>query len=166
MCLTLFVQNASDQVLPRDDHCMSVIGDGKFLVFGGFVNGSRVNEVASFEMINSQTLSSKCLVANEESAVAPLARASLSGVCYNEKLYVFGGQDDDNNKMGDMWEFDTVNNSWSKIEATEGDMQPTARSGHSSVVHGDKMYIFGGILELTKELNDMLVFDLRLKRFI
>lgn len=34
-----------------------------------------------------------------------------------------------------------------------------ARSGHTAVVWGQKMYIFGGILELTKELNDMVVFD-------
>ena len=36
---------------------------------------------------------------------------------------------------------------------------PLCRSGHSAVTFGSKMVIFGGILELTKELNDMLVFD-------
>lgn len=33
------------------------------------------------------------------------------------------------------------------------------------MVHNDKMYIFGGIYELTKELNDCVVFDLRSERF-
>jgi hypothetical protein len=28
------------------------------------------------------------------------------------------------------------------------------------------MYIFGGILELTKELNDMAVFDLNSKKYL
>jgi len=28
------------------------------------------------------------------------------------------------------------------------------------------MYIFGGILELTKELNDMAVFDLNAKKYL
>jgi hypothetical protein len=28
------------------------------------------------------------------------------------------------------------------------------------------MYIFGGIFELTKELNDMVIFDLVTKKFI
>jgi hypothetical protein len=38
-------------------------------------------------------------------------------------------------------------------------VKPLCRSGHSAVTYGSKMYIFGGILELTKELNDMIVFD-------
>ena len=38
-------------------------------------------------------------------------------------------------------------------------MRPTARSGHSACVVNSKVHVFGGILELTKELNDMVVFD-------
>jgi len=30
------------------------------------------------------------------------------------------------------------------------------RSGHTAVSYNNKMYIFGGILEVTKELNDLL----------
>jgi hypothetical protein len=33
------------------------------------------------------------------------------------------------------------------------------RSGASASLYNEKIYIFGGILEITKELNDMLVFD-------
>ena len=35
------------------------------------------------------------------------------------------------------------------------------RSGHAAVSFKDKMYIFGGILEVTKELNDLLVYDFK-----
>lgn len=42
---------------------------------------------------------------------------------------------------------------------------PQPRSGHSAIVHGQKMYIFGGIFELTKELNDMVIFDFVTKKF-
>lgn len=31
--------------------------------------------------------------------------------------------------------------------------------------HNDKVYIFGGILELTKELNDMIEFDFMAQTF-
>lgn len=31
---------------------------------------------------------------------------------------------------------------------------------------GDKMYIFGGILELTKELNEMTCYDFGKKQFV
>lgn len=42
---------------------------------------------------------------------------------------------------------------------------PHKRSGHSCVVHGEKMYIFGGIFELMKESNDMVIFNLRTRKF-
>lgn len=51
--------NASGTVLPRDDHAMSDLSDGSYLVFGGFVNGSRVNELAKFSMANSQTINAE-----------------------------------------------------------------------------------------------------------
>lgn len=76
---------------------------------------------------------------------------------------MFGGQDDDNNKLDDLWEFD---GSWRQIQIQDGDLHPLARSGHSAVTYGNKMYIFGGILELTKELNDMLVFDFTSMKFV
>ena len=39
------------------------------------------------------------------------------------------------------------------------------RSGATAVTFNNKMYIFGGIYELTKELNDMVVYDFAAKRF-
>jgi hypothetical protein len=43
---------------------------------------------------------------------------------------------------------------------------PLARSGHSACLYKDVMIIFGGIFEVTKELDDMHVFDFRNKRWI
>lgn len=47
---------------------------------------------------------------------------------------------------------------WREIPIADGH-GPVPRSGHSAIVDGSKMFIFGGIFELTKELNDMVVFD-------
>merc|ERR1712048_1081012 len=63
-----------------------------------------------------------------------------------------------------MWCFDLQTNQWSEIKH-QGEYKPTPRSGHTSVVHGNKMYIFGGLLELTKELNDLVIFDLETQNF-
>ena len=43
---------------------MSDLSDGSFLVFGGFVNGSRVNELAKFTSVNSQTINANLILAN------------------------------------------------------------------------------------------------------
>ena len=45
------------------------------------------------------------------------------------------------------------------MEPSAGTCEALPRSGHSAAVYGDKMFIFGGIVEITKELNEMLVFN-------
>jgi len=67
--------------------------------------------------------------------------------------------------LDDLWEFDIGAGTWSQIQIQDGDLRPLARSGHTAVTYNNKMYIFGGILELTKELNDMLVFDFSTMKF-
>jgi hypothetical protein len=66
--------------------------------------------------------------------------------------------------MNDLWCFNIDESSWSQVELGE-DFRPCPRSGHSTVVHGEKMYIFGGLLELTKELNDLVVYDFETNKF-
>ena len=110
------VQNNSEEVLPRDDHVMSDLSDGSFLVFGGFVNGSRVNELAKFTMASVQSIQAQMLQPSTEAETAPKCRASLCSAVYNDKLYLFGGQDDDNNKLDDLWEYDTAADSWKQIQ--------------------------------------------------
>lgn len=145
---------------------MSDLGNGSFLIFGGFVNGSRTNELALFEMANSQTVEKKMIFENSTDGSCPKPRASSSSAVYQDKLYVFGGQDDDNGKLDDLWCFDIATQQWQRIQIEDGALRPPGRSGHRAVVYGNKMYIFGGILELTKELNDMLVYDFTKNCFV
>jgi len=44
-------------------------------------------------------------------------------------------------------------------------VKPSARSGHTMNVFKDKMFIFGGIFELTKELNDLISYDFLTGKF-
>ncbi len=87
---------------------MSELSDGSFLVFGGFVNGSRTNELAQFSMSDSGNLviNANMVHGSKTDADCPKPRASHSSTSWSDKLYVFGGQDDDNNKLEDLWEFD------------------------------------------------------------
>lgn len=36
---------------------------------------------------------------------APPRRAGHSGVVFGDSIYIFGGKDDDNYKLNDLWEF-------------------------------------------------------------
>ena len=79
-------------------------------------------------------------------------------------MYIFGGKDEENNKLNDTWKFNFSTRQWSYIDAGE---QPLPRSGHSaSIFQESYMIIYGGIFEVTKELNDMHIFDLKNDKWI
>lgn len=156
------LQQTGDIPKPRDDHSLAVINDNSFIIFGGFVNGSRCNEC--FIAKKSDNVLEWTQV-GQQCAVAPCQRASHSASVFKNKMYMFGGQDDDNNKLCDLWEFDIDTQTWTQIELPDNSYKPCCRSGHSSNICHDKLYIFGGILELTKELNELIVFDFNTKCF-
>lgn len=80
-------------------------------------------------------------------------------------MYIFGGKDEDNNKLNDLWKLDLNTYVWSEIKPTDG-FKPLERSGHSCDVYEHYMVIFGGIFEITKELNDFYLFDFRKNRWV
>lgn len=74
------------------------------------------------------------------------------------KIYVFGGKDIDNNRLGDFWVYDISDNSWEEIIILKSE-GPISRSGHSTGVYKDFIIIYAGIHELTRELSDMYLFN-------
>jgi N-acetylneuraminic acid mutarotase len=73
-------------------------------------------------------------------------------------MVIFGGKNDENEKLNDVWVFDFSACTWTKHE--NGDISPTVRSGHSAVLYNNQMIVFGGIFEITRELNDVVALDL------
>jgi hypothetical protein len=84
-------------------------------------------------------------------------------VIYNDSLWVFGGKDEDNEKLNDLWEFNLKTGHWTEVAVINA---PMARSGHSANLHKDFMIIFGGIFEVTQEKSDMHIFDLKNHKWI
>jgi hypothetical protein len=80
-------------------------------------------------------------------------------------VFIFGGQDDDNTKLNDLWVLDLTTEQFSEVTLGSKSHHPAPRSGHSANVFNGKMYIFGGILELTKELNELLCYNFKTKEF-
>ena len=83
-------------------------------------------------------------------------------MCKNH-MAVFGGRDSDNEKLNDLWLFDMTTITWRLIH--DAIDPPIPRSGHSASIFNDKMLVFGGIFEVTKELNDLQIFDFTTKRW-
>lgn len=99
----------------------------------------------------------------------PRARSGHASVLLddNQTMVIFGGKDDENNKMNDLWKFDVQTREWTEMQvAGDASSIPMARSGHTATLKGKYMFIFGGIYEITKELNDMHAYDIEQNRWI
>lgn len=125
------------------------------VVFGGFVDGNRSNDHYEFTF---ETLEWKKI-----SAEGPCPRAGHSACVKDDSMYVFGGHNEDNEKLRDLWEY--TGSSWNQIEFEDDENAPFERSGHTAAVVGNNMLIFGGILEITREVNDMYSFDFGAKKW-
>lgn len=101
---------------------------------------------------------------NNAAKALPSMRAGHTATTYGDSMFIFGGKDQDNNKLNDLWEFNFSTYLWEQIVA-DGP-PPLRRSGHSSCLYKDCMLIFGGIHEVTQELDDLVVFDFKNKRWI
>ena len=82
----------------------------------------------------------------------------------NQLIYVYGGTDlnINNSKNKDfqcLWEYNLENKFWNKRELKNGNPSGSPR-GHSSILHNNKLYIFGGIILFKKFQNNIFTIDL------
>jgi N-acetylneuraminic acid mutarotase len=73
-------------------------------------------------------------------------------------LYLFGGLNELNQTLNDMWRFDIGGQTWREV-TQYGDV-PRPRSGHSFSINLDEIYMFGGLIEVTNESDELFKFDL------
>lgn len=95
-----------------------------------------------------------------ESALHPESPEGRSGCgCSSDGLnsiYIFGGKASE--RLNDMWRFDLNANSYERVN-DGAEMRPNVRNGHSMNFYDGKLYVFGGIHEVTWELDDLHIFD-------
>ena len=153
--------NARGDLPPsRDDHT-AVFYENSMLIFGGFIqNGERTNSIYRYFFKDNKWEKVQVL-----GSVQPVTRAGHSAVIHGDTMVVFGGRDSESNKLNDLWVFNLASYVWEKQECPEWEL-PMGRSGHSACLYKDMMLVFGGIYEVTKELNDLYIYDFRNKRWI
>jgi hypothetical protein len=153
---------------PRDDTSMTS-SDTALFVFGGFVKAKKSNDLYMYTFADAkwEKLSSFYEIndfsTEEERRKVPCQRSGQDITYYQNKLYVFGGRNDFNDKLNDTWEFDLGSKTWNLIRLEES---PVGRSHHSLVTHGNKMILFGGILEITKVNHILAILYRKSMKFI
>jgi N-acetylneuraminic acid mutarotase len=145
-----------DIVKPRDEHTAVVDEENSLMViFGGFEDGERINSTVIYNMKTNVWQHIKL----EEKQARPCPRSGHSAAYADGVMYVFGGKDCDSNKLNDLWSFNLKGNFWTPLLPTGG-VVPCVRSGHSSCMYDGYLVIFGGIVEVTKELNDLFAYSI------
>ena len=161
----------STKVAPRENHTATYFPKFKLLLIcGGFAKADRTIDMLLYKVDRSQWSALKVPKAGKN---FPCVRSGHSAVEYQDKLYVYGGQNQDGVKLNDMWVFDPNHLFWRQIETPNSqnayemdeDSEPLARSGHTACVVNDLMFVYGGIYDIARELNDMHVFDLRQEKW-
>ena len=70
---------------------------------------------------------------------------------------MFAGTDDENQRLNDTWMYDLKLKEWTEVK-NSAYLKP--RNGHSAIIYDQRfMIVFGGIQEVTKELDDVNVLD-------
>jgi N-acetylneuraminic acid mutarotase len=155
------VEQAGEVPSTRDEHSTSLY-ENTMIVFGGFEAGERVNTIFRFHFAAKKWEQVKA----KPGSPLPEPRAGHSSVIYKDTLVIFGGKNVENEKLNDVWAFSFTTLTWTQYQKNESkEGAPLARSGHSSSLSGQYMIVFGGILDVTKELDDMMIYDLENKRW-
>jgi N-acetylneuraminic acid mutarotase len=94
----------------RDDHSCTV-SDGKMYIFGGFVAGTRTHELHSFDFTTNEwsELAKEC-------TDGPKKRAGSTLVSHNGELFVFGGHNEINERLNELWSYNISSDKWQQIE--------------------------------------------------
>mmetsp|Transcript_11532 Transcript_11532/g.33145 ORF Transcript_11532/g.33145 Transcript_11532/m.33145 type:complete len:629 (-) Transcript_11532:81-1967(-) len=176
-------------VPPPRSGAASVVVQGKLYMFGGYGGGTgRLDDFYSFDFATSTWEQVQV-----KSDVKPGCREN-NGVVISDSsrsIYLFGGYNG-NSWLNDLWKYDIESMEWSCIQESSDpssvsqpsasiepsanindaagtslsvkDRVPSRRFGYVSVVHNNKLVLFGGF-DGNRWCNDMYVFDFDEKRW-
>jgi len=95
--------------------------------------------------------------------LAPLGRIPAAATACDDRLYVFGGETDDNTSivpnryLGDLWSY-TPGDGWAQVSSGGGGSGPAPRVLSSMVCSRGALTIFGGLMRRS-ELDNVIVGD-------
>ncbi|KAG0045353.1 Negative regulator of mitotic exit [Gryganskiella cystojenkinii] len=141
----------SDLPPARAGHCAASF-DGKVYIFGGADNKYYYNDIWCY---NPETDRWSSIAAF---GTLPDSRQGHTTVVIDDTMYVFGGMNNEDRLLGDLWAFNFTERRWTCIPTTVDTASP--RSEHAMCNVGDKIYIFGGQLDLNTKEDSATVFIL------
>ncbi|KAJ3451244.1 kelch domain-containing protein [Anaeramoeba flamelloides] len=130
-----------------------VDSSGNIWIFGGYQSVDRFNDLFCF---NTKTHEWTGPVTTEN---PPTPRYSHTSVIYDNKMWIFGGYNGQI-QSNEIFYFNFETNEWCNPLKTYG-QKPEERAGHTAVVVGDKMIVFGGYNRTLSYMNDIFEYDFK-----
>ena len=133
---------------------------GNLWIFGGYYNGKKSNVLLKIDVANrivEEVVPDQTPTKSRNAKMVPKQRTGARIVKVKNYFYLFGGLTITNETMNDMWKIKIGEFEWQNVE--QKGRIPSARCGHSLNVHTDKIFLFGGLKEVTKESNECFKFD-------
>lgn len=128
-------------VTRRNQHTAVLLkkeGKPLMIVFGG--NDWRTGVLGDLAIYD---FGSKSWSQPKISGPSPTARRKHTAVAISDStMLLFGGIDTSHQVVNDLWKFDILTNTWTKIQTSKS---PAPRHSHTAVLYEGSMIIFGGL---------------------
>ncbi|CAK56009.1 unnamed protein product (macronuclear) [Paramecium tetraurelia] len=146
---------------PLDNHCATLYND-QWIIFGGFYGGNECkhsNDLFSFNFNENRWMK-----LNKQKGMEPAPRDGSSITSHNQSVYIFGGKNGDK-RYNDLWQFNMLTLQWIFIGIDSLNEDLRTRSGHSLISYQNKLILFGGIHDVTWELDDLHSFNVDIQKW-
>lgn len=142
----------------------------KIFVYGGFEEPGEYSSNSYFITPENMTFTKIEYQKNKKGIIEFPSKRAYHTVNFDSEhnvVYVYGGTDlNMSNSRKEMfqcvWEFNITNLSWDKILLSNYPKEGSPRA-HTSIIKGNKLYVFGGIILFKKYTNTMYCIDLTKK---
>ncbi|XP_020661262.3 leucine-zipper-like transcriptional regulator 1 isoform X1 [Pogona vitticeps] len=145
------LDNSEDGPEELEEHTM-VEYQNVLYIFGGMVDSpfTQKNPLWMYDTDSTKWLECQ-LTAVEGEGTAPVNRKGHSAVVYRGSMYMYGGYIDIRGASQEFWALCFDTKQWTPVSATSYGGSPGPRHGHSAVVYGKGMYLFGGLMRLSEQ---------------
>lgn len=135
------VETAGKRPSPRYKHQIATVGNRMYVVGGGLYDPPK-GPIDTF-YLDVDTFTWHQLDCSGDVPKSRIAHTISQMSSDPTRLLMFGGRDDSGTRRNELSELNVETGVWRIFEPQEG-CQPDARDFHSSVVHEDQLFVFGG----------------------
>ncbi|XP_071492887.1 uncharacterized protein [Diadema antillarum] len=154
-CVWTKIECRGDTPPLLQDHIM-VGYKNTIYIFGGLCGFDDPDETALWMLDLEQYVWSKQVICSE--VMTPASRRGHTVVLHRDGMHIFGGHVDLKGSTNEMWTLDFETLCWHTWVYNNQEPAPPPRHGHSAVIRGSCMFVYGGSNNL-QPLKDMWKWD-------